>query len=231
MRILALIAARGGSKRLPGKNIRLLGGKPMIVWSIEAARNIPEICDILVSTDDSAIAKVSASAGALVPWLRPEVLATDTATSVDVALHALNWYEADSGPVDGLLLLQPTSPFRSESTIRRGIQLFSKDTRHSVLGVSVAHDHPMWVLKKDGQYLVPYCREHGLDKRSQDLPSAYVVNGAFYLITPSDLRAEQSFMSGKMLPLIFESREEALDIDTPWDFSMAELIVKNNHGR
>jgi N-acylneuraminate cytidylyltransferase len=174
---------------------------------------------------------VCVSAGALVPWLRPEVLATDTATSVDVALHALDWYEANSGPVDGLLLLQPTSPFRSESTISRGIQLFSKNTQHSVLGVSVACDHPMWVLKKDGQYLVPYYREHGLNKRSQDLPSAYVVNGAFYLITPSDLRAGKSFMSGKMLPLIFESREEALDIDTAWDFSMAELIVKNTHDR
>lgn len=91
MRILALIAARGGSKRLPGKNIRVLGGKPLIVWSIDAARGIPEICDILVSTDDPAIAAVCSEAGAYVPWLRPEGLATDTASSVDVALHALDW--------------------------------------------------------------------------------------------------------------------------------------------
>ncbi len=231
MRILALIAARGGSKRLPGKNIRLLGGKPMIVWSIEAARNIPEICDILVSTDDSAIAKVSASAGALVPWLRPDVLATDTATSVDVALHALDWYEGNSGPVDGLLLLQPTSPFRSESTIRKGIQLFTDNCEQSVLGVSPARDHPMWVLKECGEYVVPYLKEHGLNQRSQDLPLAYAVNGGFYLISPLELRNGRSFLGEKMIPLVFESQEEALDIDTHWDFSMAELIAKNVHDR
>lgn len=100
MRILALITARGGSKRLPGKNIRVLGGKPMIAWSIDVARGTPEICDILVTTDDPAIATVCAEAGALVPWLRPAELATDTASSVDAALHALDCYEAEKGVVD-----------------------------------------------------------------------------------------------------------------------------------
>ena len=108
MRILALIAARGGSKRLPGKNMRLLGGKPLIIWSIDVAKNIPDICDILVSTDDPAIAAVCTEAGAYVPWLRPAELSTDTASPVDVALHALDWYRAKKGSVDGLLLLQPT---------------------------------------------------------------------------------------------------------------------------
>jgi CMP-N,N'-diacetyllegionaminic acid synthase len=228
MRILALIAARGGSKRLPGKNIRLLGGKPMIVWSIDVAKNIPEISDILVSTDDPEIAAVSAAANALVPWLRPTDLSTDTASSVDVALHALDWYEVNRGPVDGLLLLQPTSPFRTRHTLLKGIELFiDNNCQHSVLGVSAAHDHPMWVLKKDGPYLVPYCQEHGLDKRSQDLPSAYVVNGGFYLISPAELRIERSFLGKKNLPLLCDSQEEALDIDTPWDFAMAKLIVKS----
>jgi N-acylneuraminate cytidylyltransferase len=231
MRILALIAARGGSKRLPGKNIRLLGDKPMIVWSIQAAKNIPEICDILVSTDDLAIAEVSAAEHALVPWLRPAYLSTDTATSVDVALHALDWYEANSAPVDGLLLLQPTSPFRSESTIRKGIQLFIDNCEQSVLGVSPARDHPMWVLKECGEYVVPYLKEHGLNQRSQDLPLAYAVNGGFYLISPLELRNGRSFLGEKMIPLVFESQEEALDIDTHWDFSMAELIAKNVHDR
>jgi CMP-N,N'-diacetyllegionaminic acid synthase len=95
MKILVLIPARGGSKRLPGKNIRLLGDRPLIVWTIDLAKNIPKICDILVSTDDIAIAEVASKAGALVPWLRPAELATDTATSVDVCLHALDWYEKE----------------------------------------------------------------------------------------------------------------------------------------
>ena len=165
MRILALITARGGSKRLPGKNIRVLGQKPLIVWSIDVAKDIPEICDILVSTDDTAIASVCAEAGALVPWLRPTELATDTASSVDVALHALNWYEAEKGSVDGILLLQPTSPFRSRETVLRGMELFRKNGRKPVLGVSPTHTHPMWTLKMEGEYLVPFMREHGMETR------------------------------------------------------------------
>ena len=127
MRILAFITARGGSKRLPEKNIRPLGGKPLMMWSIDVARDIVDVCDILVSTDDSGIAKIARDGGALVPWLRPAELATDTATSVDVCLHAIDWYEAEKEEADGLMLLQPTSPFRSQETVLRGIELFRKN--------------------------------------------------------------------------------------------------------
>ena len=227
MRILALIAARGGSKRLPGKNIRQLGGKPLIIWSIDVAKNIPEICDILVSTDDPAIAAVCTEAGAYVPWLRPTELSTDTASPVEVALHALDCYKDEKGSVDGLLLLQPTSPFRTQATIRQGIELFCKHGQHSVLGVSPNHSHPMWTLKMEGDYLVPFVQEHGLEVCSQDLPPAYVVNGSFYLISPTELRACHSFVGLKTIPLLIESPQEAIDIDTEWDFKMAEFIVAN----
>lgn len=229
MRILALITARGGSKRLPGKNIRLLGGKPLIVWTIDVARTIPEICDILVSTDDSAIARACSEAGAYVPWLRPAWLATDTASSIDVALHALDWYEAEKGAVDGLLLLQPTSPFRTKETVRSGIELFIKNGQQPVLGVSPTHSHPMWTLKMEGGYLVPFMSEHGLGIRSQDLPPVLVVNGSFYLISPAELRRSQSFMGTKAVPLLMESPQETLDIDTEWDFMMAEAFAGNFH--
>lgn len=225
MRILALITARGGSKRLPGKNIRPLGGKPLIVWSIDVAKDSLEICDILVSTDDSAIAAVCEEAGAYVPWLRPAELATDTASSVDVALHALDWYEAEKGAVDGILLLQPTSPFRTPATVQRGIELFSKHDHQPVLGVSPTHAHPMWMLKMEGDYLVPFMGDYGFRTRSQDLPSAYVVNGAFYLITPAELRVCRSFVGAKTIPLLIESPQEAVDIDTAWDWEMAESIA------
>lgn len=225
MRILALITARGGSKRLPGKNIRVLGEKPMIVWSIDVAKDIPEICDILVSTDDTAIASVCIEAGALVPWLRPAELATDTASSVDVVLHALDWYEAEKGAVDGLLLLQPTSPFRTKKTVLRGIELFSKNGQQPVLGVSPTHAHPMWTLKMEGDYLVPFMREHGMETRSQDLLPAFVVNGSFYLISPAELRACQSFVGIKTKPLLIESPQEALDIDTEWDWTVAAACI------
>ena len=225
MRILALITARGGSKRLPGKNIRPLGGKPLIVWSIDVAKDSLEICDILVSTDDSAIAAVCEKAGAYVKWLRPAELAIDTASSVDVALHALDWYEAEKGAVDGLLLLQPTSPFRTQATVQRGIELFSQHDYQPVLGVSPTHAHPMWAHKMEGDYLVPFMGEHGFRTRSQDLPSAYVVNGSFYLITPAELRACRSFVGAKTIPLLVESPQEAVDIDTAWDWEIAEFIA------
>ena len=225
MRILALIPARGGSKRLPGKNIRILGDKPLIVWSIDAAKGIPEICDILVSTDSSEIAEICKESGVLVPWLRPAHLATDTASSVDVALHALDWYEAEKGAVDGLLLLQPTSPFRTKETICTGIALFAKHGHSSVVGVSPTHAHPMWTLKMEGNYLVPYMKEHALETRSQDLPPAYVVNGSFYLISPTELKTFKSFFGSKTVPLLIESPQKELDIDTERDLKIAAGIA------
>ena len=227
MKILVLIPARGGSKRLPGKNIRLLGDKPLIVWTINAAKDIPEISDILISTDDANIAEICTRAGALVPWLRPAELATDTANSVDVALHALDWYEAKNGAVDGILLLQPTSPFRTKETILKGIELFNKSPRHAVLGVSPTDTHPMWAMKISGDYLVPFMSEHGLKTRSQDLPPAYIVNGCFYLISPTELRACRSFIGMNTVPLLIESPQEALDIDTEWDWEIAQVVLKS----
>jgi CMP-N,N'-diacetyllegionaminic acid synthase len=225
MKILALIPARGGSKRLPGKNIRPLGGKPLIAWSIDAASDIPEICDILVSTDDPDIARACKDAGASVPWLRPAELATDTASSVDVALHALTWYESQSGPIDGLLLLQPTSPFRTRETIQRGIDLFTRHDHQAVLGVSPVSDHPLWTMRIEDGFLKPYIEDHNFQIRSQDLPPAYSINGCFYLISPAELRSTRTFIGNQTVPLIIESPEEALDIDTGWDWRIAQSVL------
>jgi CMP-N,N'-diacetyllegionaminic acid synthase len=229
MRILAVIPARGGSKRLPGKNIRTLGGIPLISWSINAAIGIPEICDILVSTDDPEIAEVTKNTGALVPWLRPAELATDTAQSADVCLHALEWYENEKGKVDGLMLLQPTSPFRSRKSILRGIELFNKNLCQTVLGVSQVKSHPMWCFQIDGGNIVPFIEGKGLHTRSQDLPPAYVVNGAFYLILPADLREQRSFYYKGLVPLVMDTPEESIDIDVEWDWQLAEAILKSHN--
>ena len=126
MKILALVLARGGSKRLPRKNSLPLGGKPLIQWSIDAAKGVEHIIDVMVSTDDKDIANISREGGALVPWLRPAHLATDESSSAESALHAVDWYESEKGPIDGLLLLQPTSPFRSKAMIKKGIE-FSQE--------------------------------------------------------------------------------------------------------
>lgn len=227
MRILSVIPARGGSKRLPGKNVRILGGKPLIQWSIESALHAgSDVCDVLVSTDDEAIANVARKAGAMVPWIRPSELATDEARTVDVCLHALEWYENNAHKVDGLLLLQPTSPFRSRETIQAGIRNFKSHPRSSILGVSVADKHPMWCFKIRGQGLVPYVDGAGLEARSQDLDAAYAITGSFYLINPEKLRETNSFFSGEMIPLAIENGIESIDIDTELDWLVAEAALK-----
>lgn len=208
----------------------MLGDKPLIVWSIEVVNDIPEICDVLVSTDDHAIATVCSEAGAYVPWLRPAELATDTASSVDVVLHALDWYEAKKGVVDGVLLLQPTSPFRTKETVRKGIELFAQHDRQPVLGITPTHAHPMWTLKVEGDHLVPFMQDHGLGTRSQDLPPVYVVNGSFYLISPAELRSNRTFFGTTAIPLLIESRQEALDIDTEWEWLLAEAALLSPRG-
>ena len=141
MKILALIPARSGSKRLKDKNILDLGGKPLINWSIEQALGVASIFDVVVSTDSQKIAEISREAGASVPWLRPNNLSTDSTSTVDVAIHALNWYESQVSTVDGLLLLQPTSPFRSKETIEKAIDIFRISKQKSVVSVFSGINH------------------------------------------------------------------------------------------
>jgi len=227
VRILALVTARGGSKRVPNKNKRLLGGRPLIEWSIDVAKDIPEISDILVSTDDEEIADISRQAGAMVPWLRPDDLALDTSLSVDVCLHALDWYESEYCKVDGLLLLQPTSPFRSRDSVKRGIKIFDDNRCNgSIIGLSPAKTHPMWCYQVAGNSMSAFIPGVNTDLRSQDMPPLYEINGAFYLITPKYLRKHKSFHVDGALPLVFDSLEESLDIDTEWDWKQAEMVVQ-----
>lgn len=226
MRILAVVTARGGSKRLPGKNIRLLGGRPLIAWSIDAVKDVAEIVDVLVSTDDHRIAEIARAAGALTPWLRPAELSTDRAASVDVCVHALDWYERERGAVDGLLLLQPTSPFRRRVTVERGIALFRDHDRRTVVSVSEAHTHPLDCVLIEGGHVRPFVAGAGEYARSQDLPPAYEITGALYLIAPHELRSARSFLGPATVPLITEKPEEAIDIDTEWDWDIAEVMME-----
>lgn len=206
--------------------MRLLGKRPLIVWSIDAAKGFPDICDILVSTDDAAIADVARQAGALVPWLRPAELATDTASSLDACTHALDWYQTHRGAVDGLLLLQPTSPFRRRESIVRGIELFRAGGQRPVVGVSPAESHPLWCFRILDGKLQPYIDGAGLHLRSQDLPPAFVINGAFYLVSPKDLRNNRSFFGDDMVPLLMTELGENVDIDTAWDWKMTQLLLE-----
>ena len=231
MKILALIPARGGSKRLPGKNIRELGGKPLITWSIQLAREIPEVCDTLVSTDCSDIAAISRNEGALVPWLRPENLSTDTATSVEAALHGLDWYESAYGPVDGVMLLQPTSPFRNLRRIQEAISLFESDGSSPVVSVSTAPAqpvHPAWCFFIKQGSLVPVLDWEKMRYPYQDFDPVFVLNGSVYLIAPDVLRRDRTFVPPNSRPILMTDAEESLDIDTDFEWGLAQEIVSRS---
>jgi N-acylneuraminate cytidylyltransferase len=159
-----------------------------------------------------------------VPWLRPAELSDDTATTLDVALHALDWFESEQASPDGVLLLQPTSPFRSAEAMRRGVSAFAEAPSHAVVGFSPAPVHPAWCFRfSTAGELEPFLGAEYLGQRSQDLPPAYTVNGAFYLISPSELRRSRSFFPAGLRSLIMENEAEAVDIDTEADWRSAEV--------
>ena len=196
-----------------------------MVWSIEAALGISQISTLLVSTDDRKTAEIARRAGASVPWLRPHRLAGDKASSVDVALHALEWYESRVGTVDALLLLQPTSPFRKKSTIQKAIDLFRKNKRYPVISVSPVSTPPHWMMIKQGRFCEPFCGIRGLSMRSQDLPVFYQVNGAIYLCPANILKKEKHLIIKRNTPLLIENSAESLDIDTKEDWAMAQQLI------
>jgi CMP-N,N'-diacetyllegionaminic acid synthase len=221
-RVLGLITARGGSKRLPGKNILPLGGRPLLEWTIDAAQKSKVFCSILLSTDDPGIADVGRNSGAMVPWLRPSHLANDTASSLDVVLHALEWYESEFGAVDAVMLLQPTSPFRSPAMIQRAVDEFVRLEGRTVVSLSPAPIHPAWCFSLSGDRLTPFLGWENMQLPSQQLPPAYMLNGAIYLIQPERLRKDRKFMDENAFPLVMENPMEGLDIDTPFDMSLAQ---------
>lgn len=227
-RLLAIVPARGGSKRLPRKNLLDLGGKPLIAWTLDAAIQSGCFVDVLVSTDDSEIAEAAQAHGALVPWLRPAEFATDTASSIDVVLHALDWYECVHGTVTGVMLLQPTSPFRSAATIKDAkVRFLELGADAPLVGVSPAECHPAWTFSVEGLRMQPFMGWDGLKLRSQDLPPAYILNGAIYVSTPTRLRATQSFYAEDMHALIMSDSREILDIDTKEDWEIAVRQLGN----
>lgn len=226
-RVLALIPARGGSKRVPRKNVLKLGGLPLIGWSIQAALNSEVCSDVLVSTDDPEIAEIARELGALVPALRPAALSTDTAGSVDVALHVLNGYEAEHGMVDAVILLQPTSPFRSALAIREAMQLFdSYGGARPVVSVAPVATHPAWSFRLEGEGMAPLLGWDALRGRSQDLEPMWTLNGSIYIVSPTRLRHDLAFVTPDVLPFQMSGVTDNIDIDTWLDWRFAESVIQ-----
>lgn len=220
MKILGIILARGGSKRIPNKNRKLLGGKPLFYWSIDSVKNIQTICDVVLSTDDREIIKLSQDQEVKVPGIRPPELSSDQSSSVDACIHILDWYERNISEVDGVLLLQPTSPFRSKKTVMDGIIKFEKDIDATVIAVSKITNQTKNYFKIKDDSLIDISN----NKINDTVQDIYRVNGSLYIISPKKLREEKSFFSGKLKPIIINSEFESIDIDTVLDFEIAEYI-------
>ncbi|AYF47614.1 acylneuraminate cytidylyltransferase family protein [Pseudomonas sp. PS01298] len=221
MNILAIVPARGGSKRLPGKNIKLLGDRPLIAWTIDAAKLSGEFMDILVTTDDVKIANAAERCGGVILHRRSAELSSDTASSYDVVMDALDKYESVSRVrVQGVMLLQPTSPFRTAESIGAAVRLFSS-SKAPVVSVCRSEVHPAWTFKINGVSLDPFLGWDDLILRSQELPAAYTLTGSIYLITPEDLRRHKRFLIPGTQPLVTSHGAEALDIDTADDWQEA----------
>ncbi|WP_455592378.1 acylneuraminate cytidylyltransferase family protein [Bacteroides sp.] len=223
-RILAVIPARGGSKGLPGKNIKELAGKPLICYTIDAARQILDDTDICVSTDDEKIKRCVESYGLKVPFLRPFHLAMDNSSSVDVLLHALQFY-AELGKVyDTLLLLQPTSPFRTGEHISGALDLY--DDKIDMI-VSVKESHTPSCLCSENQEGYLRLLLNGKALRRQELPTYYEYNGAIYIINIKSLEASGNLSFSKTKKYLMDDIA-SVDIDNLIDFQFAEFLVTNH---
>jgi CMP-N,N'-diacetyllegionaminic acid synthase len=225
---LALIPARGGSKRLPGKNVRPFLGRPLIHWSIGFAQSQPMFDRVLVSTDSPEIAECARAAGLDIPWLRPAEIATDTATSVDVALDVLRREREQGREYEFLALLQPTTPMRDPRRWQDAADLMRARSCNAVIGVSPVRDHPHQVfdMAPDGS-LRPWADGAAVQARSQDLPPAVRVNGSLYLVRTAVLESQRSFFPSATCAIVCSEAWEQADIDTEADWIMAEALARH----
>jgi CMP-N,N'-diacetyllegionaminic acid synthase len=220
---LAIIPARGGSKRLPRKNIVDLCGKPLIAWSIESGLKSKYIDKVVVSSDDEEILSI-ASKFKLDIIKRPDSLASDTATSFDAIKHVLSI----SKHYDYVLLLQPTSPLRNNTHIDKAIELLGQKNADAIISVCEMDHSPLWsnTLQEDGA-LDTFLRDDVLDKRSQELEKYYRVNGAIYICKLDKLLKEEGFFLKDNIYAYIMNRASSVDIDEQIDLDFARLLAKN----
>lgn len=229
MKVLAIIPARGGSKGLPGKNIRPLCGKPLIGWTIEQAMASRYVDEIFVSTDSEEIARVAESFGVSVPDLRPAELANDTATSASFVIYTIEKLKALCREFDYILLLEPTSPLRTVEDIDKAIELLQNNPQaQSVVGVCKAEcAHPTFMVEiNDNGVLSPYLGQMDAVRR-QDIGDLYYFEGTVYVSRVDAFLEKKSFYHDKTLPYVIP-KSRAFEIDDSEDWFIVESIIKNN---
>jgi CMP-N,N'-diacetyllegionaminic acid synthase len=230
-KIIGLITARGGSKAIPRKNIKLLAGRPMIAWTIEAALQSRNLCRVIVSTDDEETVQISRTWGAEVPFIRPSRLAEDDSPHMLTVEHAIQWLEEHNNErPDYLMLLQPTSPLRTTEDIDAASQIAIERNAISVVSVCRTSHHPYLSkeIMEDGT-LADFMPADVAYLRRQDLPPAYVLNGAIYLARRESILDNHTFLPAGVYAYIMPP-ERSLDVDSPWDSYLADLILRDKYG-
>lgn len=224
MKTLVIIPARGGSKGIPRKNIKPLNGKPLIYYSIDCARAICPDEDICVSTDDTEIISVVEQYGLKVPFVRPAELASDTAGTYEVLLHALDFYEKQGRHYDAVVLLQNTSPFRKTEQVKEALGLYS-DNVDMVVSVKECAANPYYcVFEEDAEGYLHVCKGDGNIFRRQDAPKVYEYNGAIYIMNAATLRTTHMHKMQKRVKYVMDDLS-SFDLDTMWDWKMAEMMI------
>lgn len=224
-RVLCVIPARGGSKGLPGKNIKELSGIPLIAHSIITAQKANVFDEVMVNTDSQEIADVGKQYGANVPFLRPKRLASDNATIMDTYIHALEWYEENKMIFDYIMVLLPTAPLRISEDILGALNIMHEKKGSTVLGVCPVDHPPFWMNTLDeGLSMKEFISEDIRQKNRQELPEYYRLNGAIYLAEVSVLKRDRDWYKTNPIAYIMP-RERSVDIDSIDDFEYAEFLL------
>jgi CMP-N,N'-diacetyllegionaminic acid synthase len=228
MKVLGIIPARGGSKTVPRKNIKDLAGKPLIAWTIEAAK-ASNLTRTILTTDDEEIANVGRQFGVDVPFMRPAELATDLANAVPVMQHALRECEKTDGEYDAIMMLQPTAPMRTTGDINKALEMLMNDKSiDAVISLTRAAEYPerMKYLDEDGNIVdPPFCEAYENQPR-QELRQVYEKNGAIYL-TRRDVILNRNSFKGSKCKALLVTEQRSVNIDTPFQFMIAEMLMKN----
>jgi len=227
--VLALIPARSGSKRVKNKNVRELGGKPLIAYTIEAALNAKTVSRVVVSTDSPTIAKIAKKYGADVPFLRPKSLAGSGSTEWEFHKHALDALAEDEGYHPDLIVnLYPTTPFRKASSIDAAVKkILASPKAESLRSIRPCSEHPFKMWTVDGEFAKPFVDKVGSDSHTlayQQLPQVWIQNASIYITRPQVVLGGKTTI-GKTVLAFPMSEEESVDINTPLDFKLAEALL------
>ena len=223
---LGIIPARSGNKRLHRKNIRLLAGKPLIQWTIEAGLESNAIDDLIISTDDTQIAEIAKSCGGNVPFIRPKNLSTDSSSSYEVLTHAYETLKKQGKDYSYIVMLQPTSPLRMSYHIDMAADFLEKKRADGVISVNQLN-HPFeWTnTLPQSSEMLNFFEEIDVSQPSQKFLTRYTLNGAIYITDITRMKKEKSHIYGQSMYAFIMNDKDSIDIDTKYDFEIAEYLM------